>query len=76
MFLSAMGWHGSAHVSFTVLLVLDGTFVYLFNVVLVARLDFCFGSPRCRADELDFDWVCDRQTLIGLDFDWVCDRQT
>ena len=50
MFHFAMGWNGSAHVSFCnglellrpcfVLLVLDGTFVSLFNVVLVARLDF------------------------------------
>jgi hypothetical protein len=46
----AMGWNYSAHVSFRnglvllrpcfVLLVLDWTFVSLFNVVLVARLDF------------------------------------
>ena len=52
----AMGWNYSAHVSFRnglvllrpcfVLLVLDGTFVSLFNVVLVARLDF-FHLQSC-----------------------------
>ena len=60
MFHFAMGWNGSAHVSFrnrvggstrfissSVLLVLDGTFVYLFNVVLVARLDLFHLQSRC-----------------------------
>ena len=51
----AMGWNYSAHVSFRnglvllrpcfVLLVLDWTFVSLFNVVLVARLEFFIFSP-------------------------------
>ena len=52
----AMGWNCSAHVSFRnglellrpcfVLLVLYGTFISLFNVVLVARLDF-FHLQSC-----------------------------
>ena len=56
MFHFAMGWNCSAHVSFRngrellrpcfVLLVLDGTFVSLFNVVLVARLDIFHRSSR------------------------------
>ena len=55
MFRFAMGWNCSAHVSFRngrelirpcfVLLVLVGTFVPLFNVVLVARLGFFIFSP-------------------------------
>ena len=56
MFHFAMGWNRSAHVSFRngleslrpcfVLLVLDGAFVYLFNVVFVARLDL-FHLQSC-----------------------------